>query len=77
MCSPWFPMCSPWFPWFSHGFGPVVEELLANVLLSGGGSLFRGLPERLQRELAAMRPASDSGRSRVEVVAPDTRLGMD
>ncbi|CAL1148388.1 unnamed protein product, partial [Cladocopium goreaui] len=47
------------------------EELFSNVLLAGGSSLLRGLPERLQKDLAAMLP--ESSRNRVEVVAPDTR----
>ena len=74
-----------YFPLISHIFRapfpmgfPIVslgpwEELFSNVLLAGGSSLLRGLPERLQKDLAAMLP--ESSRSRVEVVAPDTRLG--
>eukprot|EP00435_Cladocopium_sp_Y103_P031470 s845_g8.t1 len=43
-------------------------EFFSNVLLAGGTSLLRGLPERLQKDLAAMVPSWQ-----VEVVAPDTR----
>lgn len=65
------PRFSLGFPIFPLAFPGPLEELVSNVLLAGGGSLLRGLPERLQKDLAAVLPES-----RVEVVAPDTRLGM-
>ena len=45
------------------------RDLLANVVLSGGTTVFEGLPARMQRELAALAPAS----SKVKVVAPPER----
>ena len=34
----------------------IRRDLYQNVMLSGGSTLFRGLPERLQKELDAVCP---------------------
>lgn len=34
----------------------VIKELLGNVVLSGGSSMFPGFPERMQKELASLVP---------------------
>ncbi|XP_012669796.1 actin-like protein 7A [Clupea harengus] len=46
----------------------LKRELLQNVLLCGGSTLFRGLPERMQSELDRVVPGGG-----VRVVATDTR----
>jgi hypothetical protein len=47
----------------------IRKDLYANVVLEGGGSLFEGLPERLQKELHAFAPST----MRIQVVAPPER----
>eukprot|EP00997_Jenningsia_sp_PLL12_P004337 NODE_1871_length_1046_cov_3.129388_g1522_i0.p1 GENE.NODE_1871_length_1046_cov_3.129388_g1522_i0~~NODE_1871_length_1046_cov_3.129388_g1522_i0.p1 ORF type:complete len:181 (+),score=37.97 NODE_1871_length_1046_cov_3.129388_g1522_i0:421-963(+) len=44
----------------------VQNELYGNIILSGGNTMFTGLPERLRKEL-------DAGYLRVKVVAPPER----
>lgn len=36
----------------------IRKDMLQNILLTGGGSLFSGLPERLHRELSALLPTA-------------------
>lgn len=47
----------------------VRRELYGNVVLSGGTTMFRGLPERLTKEITALAPAAVKPR----VVAPPER----
>jgi actin-related protein len=46
----------------------IRADLFANVVLSGGSSLFPGLPERLLKELTALSP-----RAKIKVIAPPER----
>ena len=48
----------------------IRKELYANVVLSGGNTLFRGIAERMRNELAALAPETMS----IKVVAPPERL---
>lgn len=43
----------------------LVPALLDAIVLSGGSSLFRGLPERLEAEVQALLPGSSADRARV------------
>ena len=45
----------------------VRSDLYANVILSGGSTLFEGLPKRLEKELAA------KANSAVNIIAPPDR----
>jgi len=45
----------------------VRSDLYANVILSGGSTLFEGLPKRLEKELAA------EAHSAVNIIAPPDR----
>ncbi len=47
----------------------IRKDLYANVVLEGGGSLFEGLLERLEKELHAFAPST----MRIKVVAPPER----
>lgn len=47
----------------------VRKDLYANVVLSGGTTMFQGLPERLQKELTNLAPNA----VKVKVVAPPER----
>ncbi|CAI7804125.1 unnamed protein product [Closterium sp. NIES-53] len=47
----------------------VRRDLYANIVLSGGSSMFSGMPERMQREVGGLAPGS----VRVRVVAPPER----
>ncbi|CAI5981839.1 unnamed protein product [Closterium sp. NIES-64] len=47
----------------------VRRDLYANIVLSGGSSMFPGMPERIQREVGGLAPGS----VRVRVVAPPER----
>jgi len=47
----------------------IRKDLLSNVVLSGGNTLFPGLKDRLQKELQALVPPS----ARVKVIAPQER----
>eukprot|EP00917_Polyrhabdina_sp_WS-2016_P011378 GHVP01025072.1.p1 GENE.GHVP01025072.1~~GHVP01025072.1.p1 ORF type:complete len:238 (+),score=37.43 GHVP01025072.1:418-1131(+) len=50
----------------------IRKPLMASVVLSGGSSLFKGLPERLEAELKLTAPPQ--ARSNVRIVAKDDRL---
>ena len=47
----------------------VRKDLLANIVLSGGTTLFPGLADRLTKEMIALAPSS----MKVKVVAPPER----
>jgi len=47
----------------------IRRDLYGNVLLSGGTTMLRGLPERLQKEVAQLAPSQ----MKVRVVAPPER----
>ncbi|EFC39380.1 conventional actin [Naegleria gruberi] len=47
----------------------IRKDLYVNVVLSGGTTMFGGIDERMNKELAAMAPAS----TRIKVVAPPER----
>jgi len=47
----------------------VRKELYSNVVLSGGTTMYEGLPERLQKELTSLAPQA----MKVRVVAPPER----
>ena len=47
----------------------VRRDLFANIVLSGGTTMFPGLADRMQREVTALAPAG----VRVRVVAPPER----
>ena len=41
------------------------SDLYSNIVLSGGNSMLRGLPERIEREVTSLAPA----KARVKVIA--------
>ena len=45
------------------------RDLFANVVLSGGTTMFPGLPERVENELRVLAPGS----AKVKVIAPPER----
>jgi len=47
----------------------IRKDLYSNVVLSGGSSLFQGMPERLTKELTSLAPSS----MRLKVTAPPER----
>ena len=47
----------------------IRKDLYSNVILSGGTTLYPGLPERLEKELDAMCPTPNL----VKVIAPQDR----
>ncbi|KAI8873920.1 actin-2 [Ramicandelaber brevisporus] len=47
----------------------VRRELYSNIVISGGTSLYNGLPERLQKEMTALAPP----RTKIRVAAPPER----
>lgn len=47
----------------------IRKELYANVVLSGGTSMFPGIADRMQRELIALAPSS----IKIKIVAPPER----
>jgi len=47
----------------------IRKDLYSNIVLSGGSSLFEGLPQRLSAEVSALAPSS----MQVKVVAPPER----
>ena len=53
----------------------IRKDLYANVVLSGGTTMFQGIGERMTKELAALAPST----MKIKVVAPPERevLGMD
>jgi len=48
----------------------IRNSLFSNIVLSGGSSLFNGLPERLQKELQSLVPPD----VKVNVIAPPDRI---
>eukprot|EP00116_Pleurobrachia_bachei_P006290 sb/3466552/ len=51
----------------------IKEDLYANICVSGGGALFRGFRERLEREITALEPTSSV--TRVGEASPRVRVG--
>jgi len=47
----------------------VRRELFSNIVLSGGTTMYRGLKERMNKEITALAPAS----AKVKIVAPEER----
>lgn len=47
----------------------IRKDLYANIVLSGGTTMFEGIAERMQKEIVAMAPAS----MKVKIVAPPER----
>lgn len=47
----------------------VRKDLYANIVLSGGTTMFQGLPERLEKEIVALAPPT----MKIKVVAPAER----
>ena len=47
----------------------IRKDLFANIVLAGGGSMLRGLEQRLTNDLTALAPSS----FRVKLVAPPER----
>ena len=47
----------------------IRRELYGNVVLSGGTTMFPGIADRLQKELAALSPSS----MKVKIIAPPER----
>ncbi|MFE3938014.1 actin, cytoplasmic 2, partial [Streptomyces goshikiensis] len=47
----------------------IRKDLYANIVLTGGSSLFAGLPERMKKEIEALAPSS----MKVKIVAPPER----
>ena len=49
----------------------IRKELYNNILLSGGNSMFKGLPEKFTKEIKALVP--ESMKEEVQVIAPPER----
>jgi actin len=47
----------------------VRKDLYANIVLSGGSTMHEGLPERIDKEVTALAPAT----MKIKVVAPEER----
>jgi actin len=47
----------------------VRKDLYANIVLSGGTTMFNGLPERIEKEIVRLAPRA----AKVRVVAPPDR----
>merc|ERR1740129_2565285 len=47
----------------------VRRDLYTNIVLSGGTTMYRGLRERMDKEMSSLAPAS----VRVKIVAPEER----
>jgi actin len=47
----------------------VRKDLYANIVLSGGSTMFQGLPERIEKEIIRLAPPT----TRIRVVAPTDR----
>lgn len=45
------------------------KDLFSNIVLSGGSSMFRGLPERLEKEITSCAPKSMN----INIIAPEER----
>ncbi|KAK4734031.1 hypothetical protein R3W88_008292 [Solanum pinnatisectum] len=48
----------------------IRKDLFANIVLSGGSTLFPGIAERMNKEITALAPSS----TKIEVVAPPERM---
>jgi actin beta/gamma 1 len=44
----------------------VRKDIYANTVLSGGSTMFQGLPERIEKEITWLAPAT----MKIKVVAP-------
>jgi actin beta/gamma 1 len=47
----------------------IRKELYANIVLSGGSTMFAGMPERFQKEISALAPPN----TKVKTIAPPER----
>ncbi|KAH0792529.1 actin [Histomonas meleagridis] len=47
----------------------VRKDLYANIVLSGGTTMFEGLPERMEKEMVRLAPPT----MKIKVVAPPER----
>ena len=47
----------------------IRKDLYGNIVLSGGTTMFEGLPERMEKEMVALAPAS----MKIKIVAPPER----
>merc|ERR1712232_233013 len=47
----------------------VRKDLYGNIVLSGGTTMYEGLPERMQKEITALAPTS----MKIKVIAPPER----
>jgi actin beta/gamma 1 len=47
----------------------IRKDLYANIVLSGGSTLFPGIADRLQKEIAALAPPT----MKIKVIAPPER----
>ncbi|KAH0792308.1 actin [Histomonas meleagridis] len=47
----------------------VRKDLYANIVLSGGTTMFKGLPERMEKEMVRLAPPT----MKIKVVAPPER----
>ncbi len=47
----------------------VRKDLYANIVMSGGTTMFPGIPERLSKEVTALAPST----MKIKVVAPPER----
>jgi len=47
----------------------VRKDLYANIVMSGGTTMFAGIPERLSKEVTALAPST----MKIKVVAPPER----
>ena len=54
----------------------VQRDLYGNLLLTGGGSLFAGLPQRLEKEVAALSSSAVRVRVSVPATAAERRFGV-
>ena len=47
----------------------IRKDLFANIVLSGGSTLFPGIADRMQKEITAMAPPT----MKIKIVAPPER----
>ncbi|KAH0803296.1 actin [Histomonas meleagridis] len=52
-----------------HAISMSVRDLYANIVLSGGTTMFEGLPERMEKEMVRLAPPT----MKIKVVAPPER----
>jgi actin beta/gamma 1 len=48
----------------------IRKQLYNNIVLSGGNTMYPGMPDRMQKELAALAPAT----MKVKIIAPPERM---